>query len=61
MIEVRYPLGSLVKDYLIGLLGLAAIVNILTSLEPGSGLFWFFLALGLFDGLCRLRLSLENA
>ncbi|TDQ86434.1 hypothetical protein A8950_0126 [Dongia mobilis] len=48
MIEVRYPLGSLVKDYLIGLLGLAAIINILTSLEPGSGLFWFFLALGLF-------------
>ena len=48
MLEVRYPLGSLAKDYLIGILGLAVIVNILTSLEAGSGLFWFFLALTFF-------------
>jgi hypothetical protein len=48
MIEVRYPLGSLVKDYLLGVLGLAAIINILAKLESGSGLFWFFGALAIF-------------
>ncbi|WP_374373846.1 hypothetical protein [Dongia sp.] len=48
MFEVRYPLGSLVKDYLLGILGLAAIVNIMATLESGSGLFWFFGALAIF-------------
>jgi hypothetical protein len=48
MIEVRYPLGSLVKDYLLGVIGLAVIINILATLEPGSGLFWFFAALAFF-------------
>lgn len=48
MIEVRYPLGGLVKDYLLGVVGIAIIANILATLEAGSGLFWLFSAAAVF-------------
>lgn len=48
MLEFRYPVSALVKDYLLGVLGLAASVQILSTTESGSGIFWFFLALAVF-------------
>ncbi|MBL8707935.1 MAG: hypothetical protein JNL25_01965 [Rhodospirillaceae bacterium] len=48
MLEVRYPLSSLVKDYLLGLLGLAALINILAATDSETGLFWFFAGLTVF-------------
>ena len=48
MLEFRYPLSVLVKDYLLGLLGLAVSVQILSTTESGSGIFWFFVALTAF-------------
>jgi hypothetical protein len=48
MLEFRYPLSALVKDYLLGVLGLAASVQILATTETGSGIFWFFVALAVF-------------
>lgn len=48
MLEFRYPLSALVKDYLLGVLGLAASVQILSTTETGTGIFWFFVALAVF-------------
>ena len=48
MLEFRYPLSVLVKDYLLGVLGLAVSAQILSTTETGSGLFWFFVALTAF-------------
>lgn len=48
MLEVRYPLGGLVKDYLLGVVGLAGVINILAALEAGSGLIWVFGAAAVF-------------
>jgi hypothetical protein len=48
MLEFRYPLSALVKDYLLGVLGLAASIQILSSTDGESGIFWFFLALAAF-------------
>jgi hypothetical protein len=48
MLEFRYPLSALVKDYLLGVLGLAASIQILSSTESGTGIFWFFVALAAF-------------
>ncbi len=48
MLEFRYPLSVLVKDYLLGIVGLAVSVQILASSESGSGIFWFFVGLALF-------------
>ncbi|MBK8159535.1 MAG: hypothetical protein IPK59_12475 [Rhodospirillaceae bacterium] len=48
MLEFRYPLSVLVKDYLLGVLGLAVSAQILSTTETGSGLFWFFIALTVF-------------
>ena len=48
MLEFRYPLSVLVKDYLLGVLGLAVSAQILSTRETGSGLFWFFIALTAF-------------
>jgi hypothetical protein len=48
MLEFRYPLSALVKDYLLGVLGLAASVQILSTTETGTGIFWFFVALAAF-------------
>jgi hypothetical protein len=46
MLEFRYPLSALVKDYLLGILGLAASIHILSTTESGTGIYWFFIALG---------------
>ncbi len=48
MLEFRYPLAAVVKDYLLGILGLAASVMILSTNESGTGLFWFFIGLAAF-------------
>ncbi|WP_374653377.1 hypothetical protein [Dongia sp.] len=48
MLEFRYPLSAVVKDYLLGILGLAAAVLVLSKTESGSGIFWFFIALAAF-------------
>ncbi len=48
MLEFRYPLSALVKDYLLGVLGLAASVQILSTTDTGTGIFWFFLGLAAF-------------
>src|SRR3954469_8285041 len=45
MVELRYPLGSLVYDYLRGLIGLGISVVILQSIELDSLIFWVILAL----------------
>ncbi len=48
MLEFRYPLSVLVKDYLLGVVGLAVSAQILSTTETGSGIFWFFIALAVF-------------
>lgn len=45
MVELRYPLGSLVWDYMRGILGLGIAVVILQSIELDSLIFWVILAL----------------
>jgi hypothetical protein len=45
MVELRYPLGSLVWDYMRGILGLGIAVVILQSFELDSLIFWVILAL----------------
>jgi hypothetical protein len=48
MLEFRYPLSAVVKDYLLGILGLAATTMALSGTESGSGIFWFFVGLAAF-------------
>ena len=48
MLEFRYPLAAVVKDYMLGILGLAASILILSTNESGTGIFWFFIALAAF-------------
>lgn len=55
MVEVRYPLGTLVKDYMIGILGLAAMGNFIAAVEVGSILFWVFAAFTVFCLLVLLN------
>jgi hypothetical protein len=48
MVEFRYPISSLVRDYFLGILGLAASVNILVASEAGAGIYLFFAGLTAF-------------
>lgn len=48
MHEFRYPFSILIKDYLLGVLGLAVSIQILSSSGDDTGIFWFFLGLATF-------------
>jgi hypothetical protein len=45
MVELRYPLGSLVYDYLRGILGLGIAVVIIQSIGTDTAVFWVVLGL----------------
>ena len=45
MVELRYPLGSLVWDYLRGILGLGISVVIIQSIDTDTSIFWVILGL----------------
>jgi hypothetical protein len=46
MVELRYPLSSLVYDYLRGMVGLGISVFILSSIGGDTPFFWVFAGLG---------------
>jgi hypothetical protein len=46
MVELRYPLGSLVYDYLRGILGLGISAVIIQSIGIDTPIFWVILGLG---------------
>ena len=45
MVELRYPVGSLVYDYMRGILGLGISVVIIQSIGDDTPIFWVILAL----------------
>jgi hypothetical protein len=45
MVELRYPLGSLVWDYMRGILGLGISIVIIQSIDTDAPIFWVVLGL----------------
>lgn len=45
MVELRYPLGSLVWDYMRGILGLGISIVIIQSIDTDTPIFWVVLGL----------------
>jgi hypothetical protein len=61
MVELRYPLGSLVYDYLRGMIGLGISVVILQSIELDSLIFWVILALAALFLVWLVNTALRHA
>jgi hypothetical protein len=60
MVELRYPLGSLVWDYMRGILGLGISVVILQSIGTDTPIFWVVLGLAILFLVWLVNTALRN-
>jgi hypothetical protein len=61
MVELRYPLGSLVWDYLRGILGLGISVVVLQSVELDNLIFWVVLGFAVLFLVWLVNTALRHA
>jgi hypothetical protein len=60
MVELRYPLGSLVWDYMRGILGLGISVVIIQSIDADTPIFWVVLGLAVLFLVWLANTALRN-